>query len=157
MAVLAMAPGATSPEQHAAEEACGILIDLEVAEFGCGYLEVHDLDALASIANLEPNHLASHPAGLVLEDGSLVVPWPLALEVIQRLVRLRPEPVISRVEQEDAQVAAEAIQGRSYRIAGHRGERLRIAPEQCTEFDERFAWGAPKRSILRSWCGTGGN
>jgi hypothetical protein len=155
-AVGALSPYQDSAEVNAAEQACELLIDDDVAGFGYkdAHLVVHDVAALAALAGVDEAFVASHPAGFnVDDDGPLIVPWPLALEIVKKVLGRNPEPVLSKVGQEEAQARYEAIHGERFASAGRNRHEYYIPPDRSAQYDQESAWGAPKRALLREWAG----
>ena len=92
-AVAALSPYQESPEVRAAEQASELLVDDAIAGFGYkdAHLVVNDAAAVAALAGLEEGFVTSHPAGFAVEDdGPLIVPWPVAVEIIKNSVRRNP-------------------------------------------------------------------
>lgn len=150
-AVHALAPRGSSPEEEAAEEVAELLIPEEVGVLWRGYLRVDDVKALAEIAGTDEAFVGSHPQGFTTDESSLIVPWPLALEIVKKALLLDPDPILSRVMQEEAKARYEAIHGHHFRTT--RGSGGFLPPEDCAEYDADSPYGAPKRALLREWAG----
>lgn len=156
-AVAALSPYQDSAEVHAAEQACELLIPDDVAGFGYKdpHLVVEDIAALAQLAGVEEAFLSSHPAGFMVDsDGPLIVPWPIALKIVEQALARNPEPVLSKVGQEKANARYEAIHGHRFASTGRNRQEYFIPPEKCAEYDQESAWGAPKRALLLEWAGS---
>jgi hypothetical protein len=156
-AVEALSPYQDSAEVNAAEEVCELLIDGDVAGFGYkdAHLLVHDAAALADLAGVDEGFVASHPAGFrVDDDGPLVVPWPVALEIVKKVLVRDPEPVLSKVTREEAQARYEAIHGHRFASTGRNRQEYYLPPDRCLERDAESPGGAPNRAVLREWAGS---
>jgi hypothetical protein len=154
-AVSALSPHPDSAEVNAAEQVCELLVDGAVAGFGYrdSYLVVHDLAALAELAHVHEAFAASHPAGFADDNGTLIVPWPVAVAVVKKVLARNPDPVLSAVSQEEAKANHEAIHGHRFASSGRNRQEFYIPPERSVEYDRESAWGASKRAILRDWAG----
>jgi hypothetical protein len=111
-----------------------------------GVVAIDDVAGLAQLLGLDPVEL--HDPLSFVEDGHLIVPWPLTRRIAIRAARRTPDPIMQYVEHEEADARHEATYGRVYR---QRGGPTHIEPEICISIDEEH--GAPVRGILRSWCG----
>lgn len=155
-AVAALSPYQDSAEVNAAEQACELLIPDDVAGFAYkdAHLVVDDTAALAELAGVAEAFVSSHPAGFVVDpDGPLIVPWPIALEIVKQALARNPEPVLPKVVEEEAKARYEAIHGHRFASTGRNRQAFYIPPEKCAEYDQESAWGAPKRALLRQWAG----
>lgn len=143
-----------SVEFSAAEQICESLVDQEIAWFGYkeSHLTVRDVPALAEAAGVDEAFVASHPAGFTDSDGRLMVPWPVALDLVKAVLLRNPEPVLTVVANEEAKARYEAIHGRYSRTS--RGREASYSPaEWCAEYDAESRRGAPKRALIREWAG----
>ena len=111
-----------------------------------GVVAIDDVVALAQLLGFDPVEL--HDPVSFVEDGHLIVPWPVTRRIAMRATGLTPDPIMQYVEHEEADARHEATYGRVYR---QRGGPTHIEPEICISIDEEH--GAPVRGILRSWCG----
>lgn len=140
-----------SVEFSAAEQICELLVDQEIAWFGYkeSHLTVRDVPALSEAAGVDEAFVASHPAGFTDSDGRLIVPWPVALDLMKAVLLRNPEPVLAVAANE---ARYEAIHGHSLRTS--RGQETSyIPPARCAEYDAESRWGAPKRALIREWAG----
>lgn len=149
-AVHALAPRSSSPESCAAEEAADLLIPDDVGLLWRGYLHVKDIRGLIELAGIDEDLLTSHPAAFVDDEGALIVPWPVALEVVKKLLARDADPVMAMVSREEAEARYEAIHGHHYHSRNHDGY---LEPDRCAEYDSESSYGAPKRALLREWAG----
>lgn len=124
-AVNALAPRGSSPEEEAAEEAAKLLIPDEVGVLWRGYLRVHDVQALAEIAGVDEDFIASHPQGFADDDDSLIVPWPLALEIVKKAITRDSDRVLEPLTQDEARARYEAIHGHLFEPPGDRVDSFR--------------------------------
>jgi hypothetical protein len=149
-AVLAPFRGDDEPEADAAGIVFERLIPEGVARVwdyhADGVVAIDDVAGLAQLLGLDPIEL--HDPLSFVEDGHLIVPWPLTRRIAIRAARRTPDPIMQYVEHEEADARHEATYGRVYR---QRGGPTHIEPEICISIDEEH--GAPVRGILRSWCG----
>lgn len=152
-AVYALAPRSSSPEAEAAEQAAALLIPEDVAMLSRGYLRVDDVRAVAELAGTDEGFVASHPQGFSTEAGALIVPWPLAIDIVKKALTRNPDPVLASVMREEATARYEAIHGHHY--SSTRGHRGFISPENCARYDAESSYGAPMRALLREWAGDG--
>lgn len=150
-AVNALAPRSSSPEAEAAEEAAELLIPEEVGMLWRGYLRVDDVQALAGIAGVDEDYIGSHPQGFTTDEGSLIVPWPLALEIVKKAITRDPDRVLEPLMRDEARARYEAIHGHHFRTT--RGQGGYLPPEDCVRYDAESSYGAPKRALLREWAG----
>ena len=111
-----------------------------------GVVAIDDVAGLARLLGLDPVEL--HDPLSFVEDGHLIVSWPVTRRIAMRAAGLTPDPIMQYVEHEEADARHEATYGRVYR---QRGGPTHIEPEICISIDEER--GAPVRGILRSWCG----
>lgn len=155
-AVEALSPHQDSAEVYAAEQVCELLVDDDIAGLGYkdAHLTVHDVAALAALARADPSFVTSHEAGFQVDDeGPVIVPWPVAVELVKKILVRDPDPVLSKVEQEEATARYEAIHGHEIRTTGRNPWSGYLSPEKYVEFDQDSSYGAPKRALLRSWAG----
>lgn len=152
-AVHALAPRSSAPEAEAAEQAAALLIPDDVAVLSRGCLRVHDVRALAELTGTDEDFIASHPQGFSTEAGALIVPWPLALDIVKKALTRNPDPVLASVMREEATARYEAIHGHHY--SSTRGHQGFISPEKCAKYDAESSYGAPMRALLRKWAGDG--
>lgn len=153
-AVAALSPYQDSPEVNAAEEACALLVDEDIASFGYkdAHLVVHDVPGLATMAGVDEGFVASDPAGFAVDDdGPLIVPWPMAVEIIKKVIQRNPNPVLAEVTKGEAKARYEAIHGHHFSSSSRNRHDYYIAPERCVEFDDEHY--APVRALLRQWAG----
>lgn len=153
-AVAALSPYQESPEVEAAAEACELLVDEEVAGFGYkdAHLVVHDVAGLAGLAGVEEGFVTAHPAGFAVDDdGPIIVPWPVAVEIIKKVIRRNPNPVLAEVTKGEAKARYEAIHGHHFSSVGRNRHDYYTPPERCVEFDNEYY--APRRALLRQWAG----
>lgn len=152
-AVAALSPYQESPEVQAAKEACEMLVDQAIAGFGYkdAHLVVHDVAGLAALAGVDEGFVTSHPAGFVVDDGQLIVPWPVAVEIIKKVIQQDPKPVLAEVTKGEAKARYEAIHGHHFSSTGRNRHDYYITPEQCADFDNEHY--APPRALLRQWAG----
>jgi hypothetical protein len=135
-------------------DAAGIVFDRLIPEevarvwdyHADGVVAIDDVAALAELLGLNPVEL--HDPLSFVEDGHLIVPWPVTRRIAMQAAGLTPDPVMQYVEHEEADARHEATYGRVYR---QRGGPTHIEPEICISIDEEH--GAPVRGLLRSWCG----
>ena len=111
-----------------------------------GVVAIDDVAALVQLLEFDPVEL--HDPVSFVEDGHLIVPWPVTRRIAIRAAGLTPDPIMQYVEHEEADARHEATYGRVYR---QRGGPMHIEPEICISIDEEH--GAPVRGLLRSWCG----
>lgn len=111
-----------------------------------GVVTIDDVAGLAQLLGLDAVEL--HDPVSFVEDGHLIVPWPVTRRLAMRAAQRNPDPIMQYVEHEEADARREATYGKVYR---QRGGLTQIEPEICISIDEEH--GAPVRGILRSWCG----
>jgi hypothetical protein len=149
-AVLILAPRSGTPESYAAEEAGDLLIPDSVGSLWRGYLRVKDVPTLINLAGIDEGILTSHAAAFADQDDSLIVPWPVAIEIVKALLARNADPVLAVVFKEEAEARYEAVYGQHYSYKNH--DRY-IEPEDCAKYDNESSYGAPKRALLREWAG----
>lgn len=151
-AVEDLSPHWEDPLVEAAHTVCDLLIDEEVASFGYkdAHLAVSEPARLALLAGVNPTYVTSHPAGFVTDDGIVIVPWPVAVDLMKQVLNRNPDPVLRDVTREEATARYEAIHGHRF-SASRGGETFYMEPERAVEFDEKY--DAPRRRILREWAG----
>jgi hypothetical protein len=151
-AVRDLSPHSEDAQVRAAETACEFLVEWEVAhiDYKDAHLSVSDPARLAELAGVDPAYVTSHPAGFVTEEGVTIVPWPVAVEIVKRLVARNPDPILQEVTTGEAKARYEAIHGEHLRNSRGR-EVAYIEPERAVEFDQEY--DAPRRKILREWAG----
>ncbi len=111
-----------------------------------GVVTIDDVAGFAQLLGLDAVEL--HDPVSFVEDGHLIVPWPVTRRLAMRAAQRNPDPIMQYVEHEEADARREATYGKVYR---QRGGLTQIEPEICISIDEEH--GAPVRGILRSWCG----
>lgn len=137
------------PETSAAGIVFDQLIPNDIAELcyhADGALSVRDVPALTALVGLDAADF-DHPLSFV-DDGMLIVPWPITRAVAKRAAERDATPILRYVQREEADARREAAYGEVHR---RRGGPWHISPEICAEVDEEH--GRPVRDILRAWCG----
>jgi hypothetical protein len=151
-AVQDLSPHWEDVQVRVADTACELLVEWEVAhiDYKDAHLSVPDPARLAHLAGVDPAYVTSHPAGFVTEDGVTIVPWPVAVEIVKRLVARNPDRILQEVFKGEAKARYEAIHG--HHLSNSRGRELvYVEPERAVEFDQEYR--APRRKILREWAG----
>lgn len=88
-------------------------------------LTVGDRTAFAQLLGFDAADLAVDP-GYVLEDGSVVAPWPALLEVVKRIAAIRADALLESLARDDAKAEREAVHGYWSRgVGAHLGRDLR--------------------------------
>jgi hypothetical protein len=109
-------------------------------------LTVTDPGAFAAKLGYPAADLAQEP-GYVLDDGTVVAPWPALLNVAQRVAELDADALLTELDRNDARAERESAHGYWTRIGG---ENHHISAEICAETDEQFR---PARNLVRQWYG----
>lgn len=150
--VFASCPPQDSPEEGAASQVFDILIDPSLARLAYkanGVARVADVGGLAARLDVEPEIVEPDPTSF-MEDGDLIVPWPVTRMLAKRAAELEPDPILQWVEGDEDEAHRDAIYGRHYRGRGKNGD-WEVSPEICAQVDEEH--GKPVRALLRDWCG----
>lgn len=105
-------------------------------------LTVTDPGGFAAKLGYPAADLAREP-GYVLDDGTVVAPWPALLAVAQRVAELDADALLAELDRDDARAEQEATYGYWTRIGG---ENHHISAEICAETDEQFR---PARNLVR--------
>jgi hypothetical protein len=150
-AVLKLSPDRDAPEAGAASEVFEMLVDDEVADLDWrdAYLRISDVDRLARLSGLSAAELSSDPVGFA-EDGDLIASWPLALKVAQGVAALHADKILAQVVKEERKYQHDRIHGEHVRGRGRHGDHY-FEPEVIQAVDDKHF--APKRALLRQWCG----
>lgn len=107
-----------------------------------GILLIHDVDAVAANLGLDREFIESEPTSFI-EDGSLVVPWRVTQEIVQRLARKHADVLVPKI-------MADEDEAREHNRWGYMGGHGHISAEICAETDKEFA---PARELALQWCG----
>jgi hypothetical protein len=86
--------------------------------------------------------------GYVLDDGTVVAPWPALLAAARRFAPIDADAVLAEMDREDDRAEREATYGLWTRGRGSEGHH--ISAEICAEVDAKYR---PVRDLVRQWCG----
>jgi hypothetical protein len=95
-----------------------------------GVLLVNDPAAAADGLGVELSGFDTDPRAFTDEDGTVVVPWPVALALARQAAPMLAEAILQKVDEEESRAARRAIHGEYY--GGRRGQPGDyISPETC--------------------------
>ena len=127
------------------------LIDEDIADMGYnaqgGVIKIHKIEHLSDLLGLDLENLRGDPLSFE-ENGALIAPIAIALEVAKRAAALRPEKLLAEIEEEEFRARHEAVHGGAFRLRGMPDDW--IPGEVCERIDKERA---PLRLLIREWCG----
>jgi hypothetical protein len=107
---------------------------------------IKDIDRLLQQLDVDRSLLEDNPLAFVDDDGFLVVPWRVTEQLVRAFAIQRPDLILPKVDEEEAEQRRDAIHGRHY---GGRNP-WRVSPETCEKF-YREKYG-PAYALIREWC-----
>jgi hypothetical protein len=140
-----------TPESWAAEFVFDALSDVEVSQgLGCdaGVMEIRDVDKLCAALGFDKTRLVNNTLSFVGDDGFLVTPWAVTLEVARHAAPLVADRILADVERSETKHRRRALHGD--RSKGFDGEEHYMSPEVCLEIDEKWQ---ERYDLVRQWCG----
>lgn len=143
-----------TPEEYAIEEVFKLLIDGALAEpfySRPGVTSISDVRGLAAYLEVDEGLLRAAPESFE-EEECLIVPWATTEMIVRTACRLHPEPVLHKVDKDEANAQKDATHGR-WAHDTRRTLEWFIEPGEAATRDRDFAFGAPCREVLRHWCG----
>jgi hypothetical protein len=153
---LAVRDASVSAVDSVDHRAAGMVLDSVAPQdfvdvIGCyrhAVLTVRDRGLFEAQLGFDAADLAVEP-GYVLDDGTVVAPWPALLKVVKRVAEQKADALLETMAREDAKAEREAIHGSWYR--SRRGDDDgHISAEICAEVDAKYK---PARDLVRQWCG----
>jgi hypothetical protein len=148
-------PAGETAEECAATVVFEQAIPAELATLGygrdAGVTRIHDLTGLAKFLDLPDESALRADRVSFVEDGSLIVPWPVTLLIVTKTAAQNPEPILRHVDADEAEFRHHSIHGKTYPADRH-GREMHIEAEHYVEQDSA-PYGRPHREMLREWCG----
>jgi hypothetical protein len=152
--VMEASPVEDTAEHFAALTVFDALIDPSVATVGynrtSGVTTIHDVDALASLVNVEPARLRADPASFS-EDGALVVPWATTELIVRRAADADPDPILRQVDNEEDEHRHKTVYGEDRPPSRHSDGGHLPAEWFVEHLDQPY--NRPCWNLLRRWCG----
>lgn len=111
-------------------------------------LLIDDLAGVAAELGSDADAVFGEPLAFVDRHDRYVAPWPVALRLARRLAERHADEVVAAVAKEEAELQAEALNGRVYHY--RRGGGFEVPAEECLkDLQER----QPIFDLVRAWCG----
>lgn len=125
----------------------GVEIGFGERESGC--VKINNVHDVCDAVGLDAREIEAGPLMFTDRLGIFIAPWPVALEIAERVARTNADTVMNKVMLEEEELKLAAIHGRSYR--NRAGEITRIPAEDCVESCRREQ---AVLDVIRGWCGT---
>jgi hypothetical protein len=141
--------------EYAVDTVFELVIDSGLAEHAYrrpGVTTIRDVAGLARRLQLDEALLREAPESFE-DEGAFIVPWATTERIVRRACELFPDVILRDVEKDEAEARREAMHGRWYRGARSTGDFF-VTPEEPASRDDEWAFGRPKRQVLRDWCGS---
>ncbi len=143
-----------TPEDYASSAVFDALVDRSLATLGynarTGTATIQDVEGLARFLELAPSELRADPLSFV-EGGAMVVPWVITQLIAQRAARRNPDPILRRVEKQEAEHEQHRMYGQTYKASRKEPPR-HIDAEFFVETEDE-PYNRPCWELLRRWCG----
>jgi hypothetical protein len=141
-----------TPELWAAETVFEVVAGEDVLSMGyrehAGVLCISDASKAADLLGTDPSNFLADELAFVDEDGTIVVPWNITLELARDAAPRHADAVLRDIENKERRAAHHAIYGDL--VGTRRTKPWYVSPEVCAEVDARQV---PTYALLRQWCG----
>ena len=141
-----------TPELWAAETVFEVVAGEDVLSMGyrehAGVLCISDASKAADLLGTDPSIFLSDALAFVDEDGTIVVPWHVTLELARDAAPKHAEAVLPEIAERERKAAHHAIYGEV--MGTGRAKPWYISPKVCAEVDARQV---PTYALIRRWCG----
>jgi hypothetical protein len=141
-----------TPELWAAETLFEVVAGEDVLSMGyrehAGVLCISDASKAAELLGTDPSNFLADELAFVDEDGTIVVPWHVTLELARDAAPKHAEAVLREIANKERKAAHHAVYGEL--MGTGRAKPWYISPKVCADVDARQV---PTYARLRQWCG----
>jgi hypothetical protein len=141
-----------TPELWAAETVFEVVAGEDVLSTGyrehAGVLCISDASKAADLLGTDLSSFLSDELAFVDDDGTIVVPWNITLELARDAAPKHADAVLRDIADKERKAAQHAIYGDL--IGTRRSKPWYVSPKVCAEVDARQV---PTYALLRQWCG----
>lgn len=141
-----------TPELWAAETVFEVVAGEDVLTMGyrehAGVLCISDASKAADLLGADPSTFFAGEHAFVDEDGTIVVPWNIAVVLAKDAAPKHANAVLREITKRERKAAHDAIYGEL--MGTRRAKPWYVPPEVCAEVDARQV---PTYALLRKWCG----
>lgn len=143
-------------EEYAAHVVFESLIDPAFAELvyrSPGVCRVRDVDSLSQFLDLKPDGLR-HDALSFVDDGDLIVPWPVTENIGRRAAELNSGPILRYLQDEETRQHHKMVHGEWAKPTRRNPDGYYYDADFFAALEEE-PHHRPCRDLLRQWCGVG--
>lgn len=126
----------------------GVLVDYATNDGTV--VRVDGIEHLAALLDLSVDELHGESLSFVNRHGSYIAPWSVLLRLARRTAAVRPEPVLSAIAAEEAELQQGMVSGRTVDSLLKKGDSYYEPPSVCAA---RLREREPLFTKVREWCG----